>query len=121
MDYKKLILTAVVMLVLDGIFISMYLGPKFVKMVESIQNAKVNMNMIMAIFAYVALVFQLYYFIIKDNRGLVDAFILGATSYAIFDFTNAALFAKYNMNIAITDIVWGGSLYALTTYIVNKI
>ena len=118
MNFKKIAATGITMLVLDGIFLSFF-GPKFVEMVENIQNAKVSVKYIPMIITYIVLVFQLYYFIIKQNKSLLDAFLLGFTSYAIFDFTNYTLIKNYKLHIALVDSIWGGILYALTTYIVK--
>ena len=118
MNVKKIAATGLTMLVLDGIFLSFF-GPKFIEMVENIQNAKVNVKYIPMIITYIVLVFQLYYFIIKQNKSLLNAFLLGFTTYAIFDLTNYTLMKNYKIEILLIDSVWGGILYALTTYIVS--
>jgi len=118
MNVKKIAATGLTMLALDGLFLSFF-GPKFIKMVENIQNAKVNVKYIPMIITYIILVFQLYYFIIKQNKSLLDAFLLGFTSYAIFDLTNYTLMKNYKLHILLIDSIWGGILYALTTYIVK--
>ena len=118
MDAKKIAATGLTMLVLDGIFLSFF-GPKFIKMIENIQNSKVSVKYIPMIITYIVLVFQLYYFIIKQNKSLLDAFLLGFTTYAIFDLTNFTLIKNYKLEILLIDSIWGGILYALTTYIVK--
>ena len=118
MDAKKIAATGLTMLVLDGIFLSFF-GPKFIKMIENIQNSKVSVKYIPMIVTYIVLVFQLYYFIIKQNKSLLDAFLLGFTTYAIFDLTNFTLIKNYKLEILLIDSIWGGILYALTTYIVK--
>ena len=118
MNAKKIAATGLTMLVLDGIFLSFF-GPKFIKMIENIQNSKVSVKYIPMIVTYIVLVFQLYYFIIKQNKSLLDAFLLGFTTYAIFDLTNFTLIKNYKLEILLIDSIWGGILYALTTYIVK--
>ena len=118
MNAKKIAATGLTMLVLDGIFLSFF-GPKFIKMIENIQNSKVSVKYIPMIITYIVLVFQLYYFIIKQNKSLLDAFLLGFTTYAIFDLTNFTLIKNYKLEILLIDSIWGGILYALTTYIVK--
>ena len=44
--------------------------------------------------------------------NVTDAFVLGATSYAIYDFTNYALFDNYPLNVGLMDTLWGGVLYS---------
>ena len=116
MDYKKLLLTAVTLVVVDMGFLYL-MGPYFGKMVKYIQGSNMVLNNVAAFITYVILVLQIYYFIISKNASYMDAFILGSTTYAIFDFTNLSVFKNYNLNIALVDSVWGGILYMLVTFI----
>jgi uncharacterized membrane protein len=63
---------------------------------------------------------MLYYFIIKENKSVLDAFILGFCTYGIYETTNLSLLNKWDYNIALIDTIWGGILYALTTYIIKN-
>ena len=120
MCYKKIALTALSIAVLDGIFLN-FLGPLFGKMVKKIQNSEMKLNLVSVFFAYMVLIFQVYYFVIKQKLSLFESFLLGSTTYAIYDLTNHAIFKNYNIKVAILDMLWGGTLYTLTNYIVNKI
>jgi len=66
---------------------------------------------------YFLLVFVINYFIIQKNKPPLDAFILGFCVYGIYEGTNYAMFKKWPMQIALMDTIWGGILFALTTYI----
>jgi uncharacterized membrane protein len=59
----------------------------------------------------------LNYFIISANKPAFDAFILGFCVYGIFDFTNMAIFKKYNLKTAISDTLWGAILFFIVTNI----
>lgn len=120
MDYKKLLLTAITLVVVDMGFLYL-MGPYFGKMVKSIQGSDMVLNNLTAFITYVILVLQIYYFIISKNASYTDAFILGSTTYAIFDFTNLSVFKNYNMNVALVDSVWGGILYMLVTFIFRQL
>ena len=120
MDYKKLLLTAVTLVVVDIGFLY-FMGPYFGKMVKSIQGNDMVLNNLTAFITYVILVLQIYYFIISKNASYTDAFILGSTTYAIFDFTNLSVFKNYNINIALVDSIWGGVLYMLVTFIFRQL
>ena len=120
MDYKKLLLTAITLVVVDMGFLYL-MGPYFGKMVKSIQGSDMVLNNLTAFITYVILVLQIYYFIISKNASYTDAFILGSTTYAIFDFTNLSVFKNYNINIALVDSVWGGILYMLVTFIFRQV
>lgn len=116
MDYKKLLLTGVTLVVVDMGFLYLT-GPYFGKMVKSIQGSNMVLNTLFAFVTYVILVLQIYYFIISKNASYMDAFILGSTTYAIFDFTNLSVFKNYKLNIALVDSIWGGILYILVTFV----
>ena len=64
---------------------------------------------------------MLYKFIIKERKSPNDAFILGICIYGIFDFTNMAIFKKYEIIPSIIDTLWGGCLFYMVTLITYKI
>ena len=47
------------------------------------------------------------------------AFLLGISTYAIFEFTTMAIFKDWSYQMVIIDTLWGGILYSLTTYILR--
>ena len=120
MCYKQIILIALCLAVLDGIFLSFF-GPFFGKMVKKIQGSDIKLNIISTLVTYCVMVFQIYYFVIKPKISLTDSFLLGFTTYAIFDLTNFSIFKNYDWKIAAIDSIWGGTLYTLTNYIVTKL
>jgi len=93
----------------------------FDKQIYMVQGASIKMNIYATIFCYIALVFGLYYFIIKDRRSLFDAFLLGIVIYAVYDLTNLALLKNWTTKTAIIDILWGGILFTLTSALVYQI
>ena len=120
MCYKKIALTALCIAILDAIFLN-FLGPLFGKMVKNIQGSEMKLNLTSTLLTYIILIFQVYYFVIKNKMSLFDSFLLGSTTYAIFDLTNYSIFKNYDSKVAIIDMLWGGTLYTLTNYIVNKL
>ena len=80
-----------------------------------------KINMYGAIACYIFLVFGLNYFILSANKSVMDAFILGIVIYGVFETTNVVLFKKWPTYIAVMDTVWGGILFALTTYVIKQI
>ena len=111
------IILAVLMLLFDAIYLSTAGGSLFHPMIKNIQGEKMKLNIYGAIIAYILLFIVLYKFIIVEKKSEIDAFILGACIYGIFDFTNMALFSKYEWVPAIVDMIWGGSLFFITTKI----
>lgn len=64
-----------------------------------------------ALVVYVALAY-----LAKLPKTATEAFLLGASVYAVFDFTNYAIFKNYDLRIAIADTLWGGVLFTLVFY-----
>jgi uncharacterized membrane protein len=55
------------------------------------------------------------------GSNVKDAFILGLTTYGIFDLTNKAIFEKYGWDIVFIDMIWGAILYSTSVYMTNKV
>jgi uncharacterized membrane protein len=77
------------------------------------------MNYLGAALCYIFLIFGINYFIIKPHKSVSDAFLLGIIIYGVYETTNYALFKNWSMLTVIMDTLWGGILFAVTTYIVN--
>tara|TARA_B100000035_G_C20920036_1_gene518072 strand:- start:8 stop:382 length:375 start_codon:yes stop_codon:yes gene_type:complete len=121
MNIRKIFLVGIIVLILDFIVLKMLgFGSIFLDMLTKIQNKKSNVKPLGFILSYLVVIFQIYYFVIEKKFTLIESFLLGFTSYAIFDLTNYTLLNKYNFKIGLIDSIWGGILYTLTNYIVNK-
>jgi uncharacterized membrane protein len=121
---KKLILffvSSALLLVVDGLYLYNIGIPIFKANVELIQNAPLKANVYGAILSYVCVIGALNYFIILQNKSPFDAFILGIFLYGVFDMTNFAMFTKYSWKTAISDTLWGGTLFAFTTWVTYKL
>lgn len=120
MNYNIIIILLVTVLVLDSIYLSLIGGTLFNPMIKKIQSNKMKVNLYGASVVYILMIVVLYYFIIKEKKTPNEAFILGFCIYGIFDFTNYALFNDYELLPSVVDMVWGGILFYLTTYITYK-
>lgn len=118
MDY---IVPAFIMLALDGFYLSYIGGPLFNPMIKNIQGENITLNMVGVFIVYLLMLFALYKFIIMEKKAPRDAFLLGFCIYGVFDFTNMAIFKKYKYLPAIIDMVWGGTLFYLTTFLTYKL
>ena len=76
--------------------------------VERIQGSPLEMRYIYAIPVYIALGYLL-----SVARSQSSAFMIGLSTYAVYDFTLLALFKKYTPGLALADTVWGGVLLAI--------
>ena len=118
-DFAFLI-SAIVFVFLDYIYLGLMKG-YFEKQVQLIQGSPLKVNLLGAIICYIFLITGINYFIIKPNRSIQDAFLFGLVIYAVFETTNVALFTKWSWLTVIIDSLWGGILFALTTFIVSKV
>lgn len=118
MEFIKAI---IILLVIDIFYLLFIANPIYQKTVLSIQKSPMNINIYGAFGSYLFLSLALYYFIIKENKKPIDAFILGLCIYGVYDMTNVAIFENYDMNTAVIDTIWGGTLFYLTIYIYRKL
>ena len=118
-DFAFLI-SAIVFVILDYLYLGLMKG-YFEKQIQLVQGSPLKVNLLGAIICYIFLITGLNYFIIKPNRSIQDAFLLGLVIYAVYETTNVALFTKWSWMTVIIDSLWGGILFALTTFLVSKI
>jgi uncharacterized membrane protein len=55
------------------------------------------------------------------KRPVIEAFILGACTYGVYNTTTYALLSDFPLRIVFTDTLWGGVLFAATTFIYYKL
>ena len=111
---------SVVFVSIDYFYLNLIKG-YFSNQIEIIQGSPVKMNYLAAIICYILLIIGINYFIIKPKRSIQDAFLLGLIIYGVFETTNMTLFSKWSWMTVIIDTLWGGILFALTTFIVSLI
>jgi len=116
----QILLTFVVFVILDSIYLISMKG-YFDNQVKSIQGSPIKMNLVPAVLCYISLVFGVYYFIIKERKPLLDAFLLGLVIYTVYEFTNWALFDNWKPLTVLIDSLWGAVLFTLTTAIIYSI
>jgi uncharacterized membrane protein len=115
----KLLLTAIVFVIIDGIFLSM-MKPYFENQVKLVQGSALKANITATLLCYVFLIFGIYYFIIQPNKSVQDAFLFGIVIYAVYETTSRALLTKWKWTTVFIDTLWGGILFALTAWIMKK-
>jgi uncharacterized membrane protein len=112
----KYLIPTFTLLILDAIYLYTT-SPITGKMIQSIQGSPIKFNILPAIICYAIIVLGLYYFIWKNHRPVKDAFLLGVFTYGVYEFTNMATLKNWIPLIAMLDTLWGGVLFALTTFI----
>jgi uncharacterized membrane protein len=111
-----MILILIILLCLDSIYITPQIS-YFNRVYYKIQKTPLQVKPLGVIICYLCLAFLLHYFIISKKKSVFDAFILGICVYGVYDATNYALLTNYPLYLAIMDMIWGGILFASTTYL----
>ena len=93
----------------------------FNKQIIAVQGSPIVFNVYAAILCYISLIFGIYYFIIREKKSILDAFLLGVVIYAVYETTTLSLLKNWTYKTAIIDTIWGGTLFALTTFIVYSL
>jgi len=115
MRMKEIVLSGIVMLLLDSIYLST-VGGFFRNMISKIQSSPFQFKMLGAVLCYFLLILGINYFILGPRKSLLDAFLLGFLIYGVYETTNYAIITKWNMTAVVIDSLWGGILFTLTTY-----
>lgn len=115
-----LLISAILFVTLDSIYLNLAKS-YFKNQVMLVQGTTVKMDLLAAILCYIFLIVGLNYFIIQPRRSVVDAFFFGLIIYAVFETTNKSLFSNWSWLTVIMDSLWGGVLFAITTYIISKV
>jgi len=134
--YLKYFIISIVIIFLDIGWISLNLT-KYSKEVFKVQKAAMNLRYEHAIIAYIIILFSILYIAIpftsqniKINNGGKDISVekkllyslmyggaLGFSVFGIYNFTSLAIYKDLDATIAITDTIWGTTLYTLSTFI----
>jgi uncharacterized membrane protein len=112
-----LLISAILFILIDSVYLNL-MKDYFQKQVVKVQGSPLKMNFLGAALCYIFLIVGLNYFIIKPKKSIQDAFLLGIVIYGVFETTNYALFKNWSIVSVIIDTLWGGILFALTTYII---
>jgi uncharacterized membrane protein len=119
MDIVK---TIILIPLIDAFWLRL-ISDKFNKQIMAVQYSEMKIRVLPIIGCYVALIFGLYYFVIRTNetrkQKILNAFLLGMVINAVYETTNYATLDKWAPDIVIMDIIWGGILLSLTTFLVT--
>jgi len=115
-DLKKLFITALVIVIIDTLWL--FTGGQYaVRMTAKIQGSDVVFRYGAAVVVYLALAYLHNTF----AKSLSEAFALGLSTYAVYDFTNYALLKDYDFRFAVADTVWGGALFSMVHSVMKYI
>jgi len=110
------LLTASLILLLIDIPWLLFQSSASQKMVAGIQGSPLRFRLWSAIPVYLALGYLLL-----QQTSVQGAAASGLCVYAVYDFTNYAIFEQYPLSFAIQDTLWGGVLFAAAFWLLRKI
>lgn len=116
-----------ILLVLDLVWIYLYMGKQYTNQIQQIQNSKMEVNPYLAVLSYLLMVLGLNMFVlpnIRKDHALEDSlkygFTYGIILYGVYDFTAGAVLKDWNLRLSIIDILWGGFVYFISSYIASS-
>ena len=112
----KLIISAILFVLIDGIYLTS-VSHYFDKQISLIQKTSIKLDFTATIICYFFLILGLHYFILRENKSIFDAFLLGLVIYMVYETTNKAILKDWSWKTVMIDGIWGGILFALTTYL----
>jgi len=131
--YLKYFIICLVIIFLDIAWISLNFST-YSNSILKVQKASLNLRYEHAIIAYILILFSVLYVAIPftsqniknginntvENKLLQSFLYGGAVGFSIFgiyNFTSLAIYKDLDVSIAITDTIWGTTLYTITTFI----
>jgi uncharacterized membrane protein len=114
------LLTAIVLLSLDAVYLTLLSG-FFDQQIRLIQGSSIQMNFVAAAMCYIILVFGINHFILEPRKSVYEAFLLGIVIYGVYETTSYSLLKNWRFSTVVVDTLWGGTLFALTTWIVGRV
>jgi len=114
--FERYLFAAIILLILDFAFIWLN-KVTFQNQIIQVQRVILQPDYLGAILSYICIILLLFIFIIRPRRSVQEAFILGILVYGVFEFTNKAIFKKWQYMTVFIDILWGGILFGLVTKI----
>ena len=113
-----LLISSIVLIVIDFAYLHI-IKNYFSGQIKRAQGSTMEINYLGTLLCYLFLIVGINYFIIKPRKSVNDAFLFGMIIYGVFETTNLALFKNWSIITVIIDTLWGGLLFASTTFIVN--
>jgi uncharacterized membrane protein len=119
-DIYLWLIATFIFLFLDFVFLFLNKS-NFERQLLQVQRVSVIMKPTGILFCYLFLLFGLYYFILRERRTPLEAFLLGLIIYGVYETTTYSVLNNWKFTTVLTDTLWGGILFYLTTIISYKI
>jgi len=116
----EILISGTIMLLLDMCYITIN-KKMFDDQIIEVQRVILQARYTPAILCYILLILGLYYFIIRKQESILDAFLFGIVIYGVYETTNYTIFKKWNPVTVIVDTLWGGILMSTTTWFTYRL
>lgn len=113
----KYIVVIILLVVLDIIWLSVN-AKEYSKMIKSIQNKEIKLNITYALFTYVLMIASIIFIESKTEiikKSLLYSGLLGLFINGVYSGTNLAVFQNYDIGLGLKDTLWGFILYTIVT------
>ena len=117
---QKFISSGIILLFLDFVYIYFF-NKYFKSQIIQVQHTAMKINFVGAAMCYAVIILGLNYFIIKQKRSIMDAFLLGVLIYSVYETTNYSTFKNWKIETVALDSLWGGILFSATTFFIYKL
>ena len=118
-DFLMLV-SAIIFITTDFVYLNV-IKDYFLNQIKLVQGSEPKVNFLGVALCYIFLIAGINYFIIKPRKSVNDAFLLGIVIYGVYETTNYALLKNWSIFTVFIDTLWGGLLFAFTTYLVNML
>lgn len=71
-------------------------------------------------FGAAAVVYVALALLVLQASSASQAALIGAATYAVYDFTSYTLLKDYDVRIAVADTLWGGALFAIVYTVLDR-
>lgn len=127
MNIKELAIVLVIMGILDYIWLGVIQSDYITEKIRDInRTSDIPHPPLTFVAVYLLMASALWYFVLSKYKGdkkdtVVTAMFLGLVIYTTFDFSMLNLVAKWTMQDAIKDILWGTAMFGITAFIYTVI
>ena len=111
---RILVVAAVIFVVLDVVFMRVNYGMLSRQLID-VQGSSIRPKQAGFVLSYVFLLGGLYWFVLREERSVRCAMLLGLVIYGVYESTNYGLFTRWRAATAIIDTLWGIALFGATT------
>ena len=116
----EIIKPSLTMLILDFIWLTMFMSKRYKVMIRDIQGEELKVNMIYAALVYLLMIIGQQVYVkplIKSKKDvLIYGGLFGLIVFGIYDLTAGAVIKKWDLKLAIIDILWGVFLFTVSSF-----